>query len=283
MFVSNSIVFAELHKTGGSHILRCLRTILDGEVVGKHNVIPSPLRQRFIMGSVRNPWDWYVSLWAYGCEKKGAVYHRTTARFNHDYYRRQRSKNMGKNWLSPSRIGRQVISDCSKPVQAWRDSYANSEDPASFQRWLRLVLDVNRRYDVGDGFGFSPISQSQGLLTFRYFKLFSDLDSQLYVNTDLADPNNLSSIWEQHSITDHIIMNESLENDLIIGLEKAGINLTTQQKDFINNAKKNKTNMSKRKETSFYYDQESINLVKQKERFIIDKHQYCPPTLQTRN
>lgn len=277
MFVSDKVVFAELHKTGGSHILRCLEELLEGQVIGKHNLIPASLHQRFILGSVRNPWDWYVSLWAYGCGRKGAVYHRTTTRFNHDYYLRQRKKNMGKSWFLPSRLGKQLLSDCSKPVEAWRNAYTDSQDPACFQQWLKLVLDRERRFDIGDGFGFSPISHTQGLMTFRYFKLFTDLESQLYLDDNLADPGNLKSIWAEHHITDHIIRNEFLENDLIVGLERAGVQLTAQQKMFLNYGKKNKTNTSKRQETAFYYDQSSIDLVREKEIFLIEKHNYTPP------
>ena len=66
MFVSEKIVFLELHKTGGSHIGHLLSSLLEGEQVGKHNTLKDLYRNRTILGSIRNPWDWYVSLWPMG-------------------------------------------------------------------------------------------------------------------------------------------------------------------------------------------------------------------------
>jgi len=55
MFVSEKIVFLELHKTGGSHIGHLLSSLLEGEQVGKHNTLKGLYRNRTILGSIRNP------------------------------------------------------------------------------------------------------------------------------------------------------------------------------------------------------------------------------------
>lgn len=279
MFVSDSLIFVELHKTAGSHIGRCLNKILTGEQVGKHNVVPPELQNRFILGSIRNPWDWYVSLWGYGCDRKGSAFSQTTRRYSVDYYWRQLNKEMGKNWLSPAQYARQVFADTTKPVALWNEVYADSGNPELFRQWLKLMLDNNRRFDLGEGYGFSPLSAHSGVLTYRYFKLFTNLGAELYSLPELADASYLNEVWTQRAITNFVVRNEHLEADLIDALTSANIPLSDEQRLFILQGKNEKTNTSSRKSMDFYYDAESIELVKNKEAFIISRYGYEPPAI----
>ncbi|HCS64594.1 MAG TPA: hypothetical protein DIW64_11245 [Cellvibrio sp.] len=279
MFVSDSLIFVELHKTAGSHIGRCLNKILTGEQVGKHNVVPPELQNRFILGSIRNPWDWYVSLWGYGCDRKGSAFSQTTRRYSVDYYWRQLNKEMGKNWLNPAQYARQMLADTTKPVALWNEVYADSGNPELFRQWLRLMLDSKRRFDIGEGYGFSPLSAHSGVLTYRYFKLFTNLGAQLYSLPDLANSSSLNDVWKQYGITNFVVRNEHLEADLIDALTSANIPLSDEQRLFILQGKNEKTNTSSRKSMDFYYDEESIALVKNKEDFIISRYGYTAPNI----
>jgi len=279
MFITDQLIFVELHKTAGSHIGRCLNKILSGKQVGKHNCVPVELQDRFILGSIRNPWDWYVSLWGYGCDKKGSAFSQTTHRYNLGYYWRQLNKEMGKDWLSPAQYFRQILSDTTKPVALWNEVYADSGNPELFRKWLQLMLDSHRRFDIGEGYGFSPLSAHSGVLTYRYFKLFTNLGENLYSLPSLADAAGLADVWEKHAITNFVVRNEHLEEDLIEALTRANIALTDEQRLFIQQGKNEKTNTSSRKSTSFYYDAESIALVKNKENFIISRYGYEPPVV----
>lgn len=279
MFVSDSLIFTELHKTGGSHILRCLEAVLEGQRVGKHNRVPANLRDRFVIGSVRNPWDWYVSLWSYGCSQQGSVYNRTSRRFESRYYWRQLNKEMGRNWLTPNQYLTQFLSDSCKPVNQWQEVYRDSANPELFRKWLRLVLSHERRYDLGEGFGFSPVCSHSGLLTYRYLKLFTHLDQWLYSDKRLATKENLQGIYQSTVFVNRFIRNESLEQDLIEALECAGIQLTDSQKAFIAENRDKKTNTSQRMSTEFYYDKEAIDLIKDRESLVIALHGYEAPTI----
>ncbi|MGD8175225.1 hypothetical protein [Marinimicrobium sp. ARAG 43.8] len=278
MFISDPLVFVELHKTAGSHIGRCLNDILNGHQEGKHNVVPPELYDRFILGSIRNPWDWYVSLWGFGCDGNGSVYHQVTRRFGWAYYWRQLNKEMGRTWLSPSQYLTQVMSDASKPVSQWQDAYRDSSDPDCFRSWLKLILSAERRYDLGEGYGFSPISQHSGVLTYRFFKLFTRLRHQLYQSPTLEKPKHLNAVWKKERLTQFIVRNEALEEDLIEALQRAGVTLTEQDRQFIRQGKSQKTNVSTRRTMDHYYDEETIALVAQRESFIVEQFNYQPPT-----
>lgn len=280
MFVTDNLVYLELHKTGGTHIGRLLSELLDGEQIGKHNRLPLEFQNRFILGSIRNPWDWYVSLWAYGCGAKGSVYTCTTQGVNLSYYHRQLPKEMGTNWLSPSQYLQQILADCTKPVAQWQACYRDHRDAQLFRTWLKKVLSSARRLDIREGFGFSPLSHHSGLLTYRYFKLFTDLNKQLYQDSSkLKSVENMEEIWSHHKQVNYIIRNENLESDLIEALERANLNITEQQKQTVFGARQAKTNTSKRKETGYYYDQECLDLVAEKDALIIKNHNYTAPKI----
>lgn len=277
MFVSDALIFVELHKTGGTHIGHWLQQLVGGEQIGKHNRVPPEWRHRFILGSIRNPWDWYVSLWAFGCGGEGSVRRQVTRRIDLGYCRRQLAREMGKRRLSLTEWKEQLAADWNKPVEQWSDTYRSAEDPEAFRTWLRLMMDPDRRLDMGEGFGHSPVARSAGLLSYRYLKLFTDLDDELYTDSRLALPEVRWEICETRSIVDHVIRNESLEADLLAGLDRAGVRLTEVQRSALQAGSESRINRSRRRDTAYYYDQSTIELVADREALIIARYGYVPP------
>ncbi len=260
MFIANELVFVELHKTACTHIGKLLASVTDGLQQGKHNSPPATLLssgRRFI-GSIRNPWDWYVSLWAYGCDKKGRVYNFTTRP------------------LSISRMSGMVTSSKSlntssrKPDQ-WRRCYSDINSASAFQDWLCMMNDKNYWNDFGEGYGVSPIARVAGLLTYRYINLFCK-----HVPATITSVNDLDAYARKNCFVDHFIRMENLEEDFISVLELCGTHLSETQRLSI--CSENKTNTSShRKETAHYYNDETIKLVQEKEKLIIDKFVYTAP------
>jgi hypothetical protein len=276
MFISKDLVFLELQKTGGSHILRLLSQWVDGEVVGKHNRLDRGSDERFVLGSIRNPWDWYVSLWAYGVGGQGAIRARTHRGLDFDYYWRMLPKSMGKNWLTPLELVTAIFHDCLKPVSSWEATYQDAENPKQFRAWLKLLLSKERRFDFGEGFAFSPVSRQAGLMTYRYLRLFT-LGDEIYRDGNLGHIDGIREFDKARNIAKAMIRTECLEDDFIVALEKAGYPVSAEQREAIKNS--GKTNRSKRNKAAFYYDQETLDLVAERERFLIEKYGYSPPAL----
>jgi hypothetical protein len=69
MIVTDRFVFLHLHKSGGSFVNRfLLETIPGARQVGYHlpsSCIPPEARRLPVLGTVRNPWDYYVSWYSF--------------------------------------------------------------------------------------------------------------------------------------------------------------------------------------------------------------------------
>ena len=87
MLITDELVYLELQKTGCSHTIKILSALNNKncKIIGKHNTYDSIPKEdqgnfesKLKIGNIRNPWDWYVSLWAFGCQKKGGLYNLVT-------------------------------------------------------------------------------------------------------------------------------------------------------------------------------------------------------------
>ncbi len=277
MFVSEKLAYIELHKTGSTHICKLLAETVGGTQMGKHNNPSMDHRGRVVLGSVRDPWDWYVSLWAYGCAQEGSVYDQTCDSVNFRHYWSDLPREMMLRFTSPATFLRSWANDRRKSRQDWLDCYRDSQDPLLFRTWLHRIMDPDRALDVREGFGFCPLSQHSGLLTYRYIKLYTTLRSKLFGNRTLDSFAGMQAAFERYQLVDHIIRNEHLEDDLIAALHASGHEIDVATAERIRANRHKKTNRSERKGTAHYYDESSAALVAEREKLIIQRHGYTSP------
>ena len=273
MFISNRLAYLELHKTGSQQISLLLNQYCsDGTQSGYHNRLPKTFeKHRYIIGSIRNPWDWYVSLWAYGCNSSGGLRVQLTQKPKvlKSYYK----------WIffKPYQVLAALSNSQSKPTSLYADLYSDVNNPQLFRQWLTTILDFDRRFDLGESYGFSPFKGIAGFLTFRYFKLYCRSQIKLF-STSFNTVKDIKNFDGEHNVLDFVIRNESLELDFIKALGDAGYKLNPNQIDSICDRKK--INTSKHRETKYYYDKETSELVSRQEAFIVDKFGYNPPTIE---
>ncbi len=74
MIVTERFIFVHMHKTGGQTINKIIaRCIADNQVIGyhyPHSLRPQKYTHLPIVGFARNPWDWYVSWYAFNRRPK---------------------------------------------------------------------------------------------------------------------------------------------------------------------------------------------------------------------
>jgi hypothetical protein len=270
MFVTEKLIYLQLQKTGCTHIVRMMTELVGGELIGRKHARLEPnfdLAGRKIVGSVRDPWSWYVSLWAFGCIRSGTVYSSTTTR-NFRKHLIQRKK-YPRHWLGG------LWAELVKPTACWSRLYADSNDPSLFREWLKLTLDPHRAHDLGENYGYSTLSPFAGLLTYRYARLYASETESIFPPAGLRTLDALRNFDHNHNLAELVIRNESLEDDLISVLKTCGHKLDKSAEEKIRKAQK--TNTSKHKATGEYYDAETLELVAQKEALIVGKYGYKPP------
>lgn len=272
MFVSDRIVFLELHKTGCTHIRNLLLELVGGRLEGKHNQAAAALFTpgRIFLGSVRNPWDWYLSLWAYGCDGKGVVHGNTT---------RDGLRLRGRGWRTdPGAALRELLqAGRNRNAPRWRRTYRDVDDAGAFRDWLQMVHDPDTRADVGDGYGAAPMSSFAGLLTWRHTRLFCARSDEADALQAIASPGALEHRQRHHCFIDAFIRNEHLEHDLLEALDGAGIAVSAAvRRDLLQRPRTNTS--SRTRDSGHYYDAASERLVGQRDGLLVGRFGYAPRT-----
>lgn len=279
MFISDKLAYLQFHKTGCTHIAHLMATHIGGRQVGKHHRVESDqlgaggIESKLIVGSIRNPWDWYVSLWAYGCKAKerGGLYSklkRRKIRRHLPFFRTHSSLFFTGIWR-----------ELQKPTQDWLLLYQDAHNPENFRIWLKKLFDKQHRFDGNLTFGYSCINNFAGRMSFSYaYHYWRDI-SKLKSSHSIVSLDHFYKLDRENDMLDCIIRTEHLESDLIQALQQAGYNLSKNQQESIYQAKR--SNTSNHLETGYYFDQETLDLIAAKEKFIIDRFNYQPPKLVT--
>ncbi len=266
LFITDKLIYLQLQKTGCTHISLLLSKCVGGSQKSKHQYLRNYNTDKFIVGSIRNPWKWYVSLWAFGCSGKGSIKNSLTSRSLYTIL----------NAFASGKIY-DIKNELEKPVKLWKMTYQDYKNPDCFRKWIKLMHDPKRKNDIGEGYSKSTVSNFAGIMTYRYCRLYHR-DFFLKENQiKFKNYDDLKEFDKTNNLLNFIIRNESLEDDLVNVLKKVGYNLDENKIKFIYDSAKNKTFKSKHYDSSYYYDHETIDLVAKSEKFIIEKYGYKPP------
>lgn len=274
MLIAKDFVYLELQKTGCTHIRSVLKDLVGGEVVGKHNRANATLFDagKTFLGSIRDPWEWYISLWAYGCDRKGEIFKQVTR----PKVALTKLNLKALEWKrDPYNTLLVLLADSVRNPDQWQKTYRDVNDAGAFREWLRMIHDPACIRGI-KGYGSWSMNQFVGLLTFRYLKLYcTRVENPSAVNVSTLA--QLQDYERQHCFVDCFIRNEDLEASLFQFLELSGNVLSTVDRERV--VSRPRTNRSSReKQAEFYYDQASEHLVAARDQLIIDKFGYVPPS-----
>ncbi|ADM08646.1 hypothetical protein PB2503_02847 [Parvularcula bermudensis HTCC2503] len=271
MFISDRLVFIELHKTGCTHIRKVLSEVIEGVISGKHNQATPDLftEGRLFVGSIRNPWDWYVSLWGFGCDGNGGLRQRVAM---------PSSGIRGLKWRTAPASSLIRVLKRPKNERAWQSVYRNSDDPGAFRDWLHMMHDQAYIGDIGEGYSDCALRHVAGLLTYRYLKLFSTRGGEEERLNDLSTKPQIDEWDAAQTFVEAFIRMESLEADMFRILDDHAFDFTEEHQSRIRSLPKTNASSRQRK-LSHYYDPDTVALVAEREQLIINKFSYTPPDL----
>lgn len=281
MLVGERVIYLQLQKTGSTRITDLIQATVGAEERHKHDRIrredlaDPEIAARRILGSIRSPWSYYVSLWAYGSRRAGGIYERTTATPRMDQAK------AGRGTLHKKTVPLEDRDRKSRRrVKKWQTAYGDPEDRAAFRRWIRFLNDPDYLVDVGEGYGKSAISRHSGLLTYRYMVLFTlgVVPGEPHLgghNPDLGTFDAVEAYAEEHLLCQDMIRMEHLADELEASLVAAGHDLTDEQRAMIHGRAEGRSeNRTKHLPAAWYYDDATRDLVAERDRFVIERHGY---------
>lgn len=269
MFHCDQLLYIQMQKTGCTHITSLLSHLFDGSQSGIHH--PATQDQiantHYCVSSIRNPWDWYLSLWTYGAQGNGALMKRLT--------QKKLGASLKKAMKNPKKNYHKLIYELSKDASLWKNVYTDSDSPELFRSWLKLIHNPDNSHILGEGYGATNIAGFCGFMTYRYLYLCCQNVNELKTRT-IANYDDLVNFDNNNCYIDFFVRQESLEDTLCEILEKVRP-LKPEERAFIYGAKKSNTSRRKLLITD-YYDNESIELIHHRDRLLIEKFKYSPPT-----
>ena len=274
MIVTDRLIYLRLQKTASRHIADLLVDLYGAERRGQHRALAGRRDGRMVVGSVRNPWDWYLSLWAFGCAKGGQFRgHLTRPQRAWVQLRRRRT------WQSAGSVAfhaRQALVATAR-AHRWRRTYGDPADADRFRQWLRLMFG-------GDQFQTAvppPIRHrlcaSAGFMTYRYCSIFFDPSIWRDTRFRIEDVDALRTVDRDHNVLDRTILVENLEADLIESLRAAGHEVPPEAEARILAAAQKPAHKSAHGDAAEYYDAETSEMIAAREQFIVEKYGYTSP------
>ncbi|MBC7006736.1 hypothetical protein BIZ37_29760, partial [Photobacterium sp. BZF1] len=265
MLVNDKFIFLQLQKTACTHVERIMYNLFpDTKQIGKHYKVPTDFNigERTVLGSIRNPFDWYLSYWTYSCLAKGGPFKRTCSHKSlKNVMKNERINNSHNELPRPLRsLCQHTLYEFTRPVNYWKYLYEDANDPHRFRLWLKLVLDDKRKFDLFQDYGISTVSNFAGIYTYLVLFLYTKDFNKLF-SKDLT----YSTIDKMNLVVDEFLRTENISSDFTKVLKEMSIPIS----ESISKDLQGKTNSSKRiHHRDFYYDDETFNLVKDKEKYI---------------
>ena len=264
MFISSKICFLELEKTGISSIKKFLKNhIQEGKITRPHDYVTEEILNKniFFLGSIRNPLDWYISRWSYGCMMKS----------DDSLFR-----NLVKKRLNISRINN-IDGQYFKKLQYLKNQflkknkylenlYSDPYNKKNFQLWLKELLVKKKNSSLAEHYYFSSLNNNFGYMTFRYLIMFTKPQQRKKIYTEIKSYEDIEDFDMDHNFINKFMKVETLKHDLEILIKELGIEKKGEI-EIVNPSMRNK-------ELEFYYDKECIEIVKNQDKFIFNKFNY---------
>ena len=252
MIEYDNFIYLDVYRTGSSHVVDLLGKICEGKPI--HAVRHASLTRcrpwgttggKVVFTTVRNPWDWYVSLWAIGADGKRPI-----------------RKPM-----------------LEHKAQADVDALYDRSDPkAGFSRWLNVMHDPAElnRFLMKEHLPQSGLASVIGLYTYRFLRVTTRYPRILLRRPLINSPGGAIRYHRVMKAYDTLLRNETLTEDLVAFVQAHPQGFKPGSVEVIRSAGVKPKNTSTRSLTSYrdYYSDADAALVAKRDRFFIDEFGY---------
>jgi len=255
MIEYEKFIYLDVYKTGSTYIAALLRKLMEGKPVRvtRHAPVtkgrPFFWKQgKFAFATVRNPWDWYVSMWAYSIKQPNVLFFRDV---------------------------RKVLG----PEEAKK--LFDSENPReSFATWLKALSDPKFLNEVMVGHPYSKTSLNRflGFYSYRFMRVTTPHPALAMGWWNIRSMDQAIRHQKRWALYDKVFKSESLTEDfstfVLENREKLGMK-PNAEKILKKNAPTPK-NTSNRTLSTYrdYYTDELRELVASRDRLVIELFGY---------
>lgn len=247
MIEHEKFIYLDVYRTGSTFLISAFRQITSTAPVRefRHASLTKGFQfyahgGKLVIATVRNPWDWYVSLWAYGADGKSAI-----------------RKYLAKHLPAPE-LAR--LYDTSAPQQA-------------FRRWLALMHDPKLLDAVmGEHYPESGLSDVIGLYSYRFLRVTTPYPRVLLRKWRIATVKDAIAYQRSWKTYDVLLRSETLNQELqqLIASHGARCGFKPDAAKIANRLLAQHTNASGRTLASYreYYDDASRDLVARRDQLF---------------
>jgi hypothetical protein len=252
MIEYDNFIYLDVYRTGSSHIVDLLGRICEGKAI--HAVRHASLTRcrpwgntggKPVFATVRNPWDWYVSLWAIGADGKRPV-------------REHLLEHKGQTAVDAL--------------------YDRSDPKVSFSRWLNVMHDPYQLNTIlmKEHLPQSGLAPVIGLYTYRFLRVTTRYPRFFLRRPFVNSPRGASRYHKVMRAYGTLLRHETLTTDLIAFVERHPKGFKPNAVEVIRAADAKHRNFSKRTLASYrdYYSDSDAALVAERDRFFIDVFGY---------
>jgi hypothetical protein len=254
MIEYENFIYLDVYKTGSTHVVDLLKRVTAGRAITRSR--HSPLRRgllnfgkpgKFTFATVRNPWDWYVSMWAYGHTTENPLYQHILEAFG------------------PERHS--ALYNTGNPAASFSEWLRSIHDPA----FLAVALKKFRLPHTG-------LTPFMGFYTYRFMKVTLPSPEILLRWPFIRSMDGAIAFQKRWAMYDGVLKTETLDDDLRRLAETHGpaLGFRPNAVAIIDRMAANHKNISNRTLASYrdYYSDELRDLVARRDRLVIDLFGY---------
>lgn len=246
-------IYLDVYRTGSSHMLKLLAEVTGEKPLRFHRHAALTKGRRFgfaagklVFTTVRNPWDWYVSLWAHGADGKSAIRRYLDAR------------------LKPAEIAR--LYDQKDPAASFRRWLLAMHDPAFLDRIMEEHLPES---------GLAPVI---GLYSYRFLRVTTRFPRLLLRGPLIREPADAALHLARLKAYSRVLRTETLDRDFADLVHEQGeaLGFRADAAERIAAAARLHANASTRQLASYrdYYDAASAQLVAARDPLFLSEFGY---------
>lgn len=265
MIIGKDFFITEMPKTGTTFLRSYFSQYKSIELTIHHETINQNKKYDLLsfknrIGVIRNPFEWYLSIWKSTCKDKDAspIYNDLTSI-------RLKIRRLKLN----RRLFGYIFSQLTKKRVDLKILFKDVNSRKNFNTFIDIMLNFKFRNIIGSDYSFVPF-EDLGYMTYIFF---SQNVLRINYNTLYNSNYNLKKVLDFNDsklYTNIFFKTESLTDNLKNFLENKDFEL----KSFKNLDNNSSSQISSQEEVKDFFSEENILLIEKKENYIFEKFNY---------